>query len=136
MKNILLNILAVLAGLFIGGFINSTIIEYSSNIVALPEGVVPGDLESLKANIHRFELKNFVPVFLAHALGTLVGAIIATLIAQSSQLKFAMAIGCIFLLGGIAMVTMLPTPTWYIFTDLLGAYIPMAYLGWIITGKK
>ena len=44
-------------------------------------------------------------------------------------MKFAIAIGCFFSLGGIMMVFMLPgTPTWFIALDLIVAYIPMGYL--------
>jgi hypothetical protein len=41
-----------------------------------------------------------------------------------------MMAGIIFLMAGVAMVIMLPgTPIWFILVDLIGAYIPMAYLG-------
>ena len=42
----------------------------------------------------------------------------------------ALAIGFAFLAGGVMMVIMLPeTPLWFTLTDLLLAYLPMAYLG-------
>ena len=67
--------------------------------------------------------------FLAHALGTLVGAYIAARFAANNNMRFALLIGLIFLAGGIANVMMLPSPLWFTLVDLLGAYIPMAYLG-------
>jgi hypothetical protein len=66
---------------------------------------------------------------LAHALGTLVGAYIAALIAANNKLKFALGIGVFFLLGGITSVIMLPSPTWFSVLDLVVAYIPTAWLG-------
>jgi hypothetical protein len=43
----------------------------------------------------------------------------------------AMAIGFAFLAGGVMMVLTLPgTPWWFVVTDLIVAYLPMAYLGY------
>jgi hypothetical protein len=42
-----------------------------------------------------------------------------------------MAIGFAFLAGGVMMVLTLPgTPWWFVATDLVLAYLPMAYLGY------
>jgi len=38
-------------------------------------------------------------------------------------------VGALFLAGGIAASFMIPAPTWFIVLDLVGAYIPMAWLG-------
>lgn len=80
---------------------------------------------------------NLIIAFLAHALGTLVGAIIAGLIAATHKMKFALSIGLFFLIGGIINVFMLPSPLWFAIIDLAGAYIPMAWLGGkMASGKK
>ena len=80
--------------------------------------------------------EHFIMPFLAHALGTLVGAYIAATIAVNHKLKFALAIGGWFLLGGIVNIFMLPSPIWFTVVDLAGAYIPMAYLGGKLATKK
>ena len=72
--------------------------------------------------------KHFIMPFLAHALGTFVGAFVAAIIAISNKINLALAIGVLFLTGGISMVFMLPSPTWFTLLDLIGAYLPMAYL--------
>jgi hypothetical protein len=47
------------------------------------------------------------------------------------SLIHAMTIGFAFLAGGVMMVMILPeTPLWFIFSDLILAYLPMAYLGY------
>lgn len=43
-------------------------------------------------------------------------------------MRFAIAIGVIFLCGGIAASLMISAPAWFIALDLLAAYIPMAWL--------
>lgn len=135
MPPILRNILAVVAGVVIGSIVNMAIISISGSIIAPPEGVNPEDIESLKANIHLFEPKHFVMPWLAHALGTLVGAFIAAYIAVSRKMILALVVGAFFLVGGIMMVQMLPGPLWFTFVDLGLAYIPMGFLGWKIASS-
>ena len=129
MNPILKNILAVIAGIVVGSIVNMTLITVSGSIIPPPEGADVTTTEGLKASMHLFEPKHFIMPFLAHALGTLVGAIIAGLIAANNKMRFALSIGFVFLIGGIASVFMLPAPVWFSALDLIVAYIPMGYLG-------
>jgi len=104
------------------------LIILGSSLIPIPEGSDP-------MNAINWELTNFIFPFLAHALGTLVGAFLAAKIANSYQLPLAMSIGVFFLIGGVIMVYILPAPAWFICTDLIVDYIPMGYLGWIIAKK-
>lgn len=136
MNPILKNILAVVAGVVLGSIVNMGLIMISGSIIPPPEGVDVTNMESLKASMHLFEPKHFLFPFLAHALGTLAGAFVAALIAATHKMKFALGIGAFFLLGGIANVFMLSSPTWFAVLDLVGAYIPMGWLGGrLATGK-
>ena len=130
MKNILKNIAAIIVGAIIGASVNMGIIINSDSLISLPEGVVPGNMDSLVANIHLFEPINFLMPFLAHALGTLVGAFFAAKIAATYKLQFGLSIGVLFLLGGIQMANQLNAPLWFDIADIGFAYIPMAYLGY------
>lgn len=130
MKNILKNITAIIVGVVIGGLVNMGIIMISDSVIALPKGIDPSDMDSLVDNFHLFKPINFLMPFLAHALGTLIGAFIAAKIAATYKLQFALSIGILFLLGGIQMANILPAPNWFNIADLGFAYIPMAYLGY------
>ena len=79
--------------------------------------------------MHLFESKHFLFPFLAHALGTLAGALTAFLIAASYRSVFAYAVGAVSLAGGIAATLMIPAPMWFMILDLVVAYIPMAWIG-------
>ena len=130
MNPILRNILAVIAGLIVGSVVNMGIVTISEFIIPPPEGADVNSMEGLKASMHLFEPKHFIFPFLAHALGTLVGAYLAALIAINNKMKFALAIGAWFLIGGLVMVFMIPSsPMSFILIDLLLAYIPMAWIG-------
>lgn len=45
-----------------------------------------------------------------------------------------MLVGVFFLLMGIFMVLSVGGPLWFIILDLVGAYIPMAWLGYKLAG--
>ena len=128
--NILKNTLSLLAGLLMGGIVNMGIIMIGSAVIPLPAGVDATNMVSLKEGMHLFEWYNFVTPFLAHALGTLVGAVIAAWLAVSYRYMMAMIVGAFFLLGGIINVTMLPSPLWFTALDLGLAYLPMGWLGY------
>ena len=128
MPNVLRNVLAVIAGLVIGGVVNMALVTISPMIVPLPAGVDLNNPESISRAINLFEPRHFIMPFLAHALGTLTGALAAYLIAASYKARFAYVIGILFLCGGVAASFMIPAPTWFIALDLLVAYLPMAWL--------
>ncbi len=136
MTPILKNIVAVIGGVIVGMVVNMGLVSISGSIIPPPEGVDPSNMESLKENMHLFQPKHFIMPFLAHALGTLAGAFVAAFVAVGSKMKFALGIGVFFLIGGIAAVSMLPAPIWFNILDLVGAYLPMAWIGGRLTSRK
>ncbi|KJS07372.1 MAG: signal peptide protein [Flavobacteriales bacterium BRH_c54] len=129
MHPVLRNVLAVVLGLVVGSAVNMGIIMISGSIIPPPNGADITTMEGLKSTMHLFGPEHYIFPFLAHALGTLVGAFVAAKIAATNKIKFALAIGAFFFLGGAINAYMLPAPTWFLILDLAGAYFPMAYLG-------
>jgi hypothetical protein len=128
MPNAARNFLAVVAGVVVGMLLNGALIYLSPMVIPPPAGVDVTDPESLAAGIHLFQPKHFVMPFLAHALGTLVGAFVAFKLAVTHKARLAYVVGALFLVGGIWAATMIPAPTWFIALDLVAAYLPMAWL--------
>jgi hypothetical protein len=122
------NISAVVLGWLGGSIINMGLIQTGNSVFPI-SGIDPNDINAFAEIMPNLEFEYFIFPFLAHALGTFFGAIIASLIAVSKKMKFAMAIGGLFLLGGIIINFMLPGPAWFAVADILLAYIPMAWLG-------
>jgi hypothetical protein len=122
-------ILAVLVGAVIGGVVNMALIAVSGHVIAPPPGADMATAEGLKAAMPLLEPRHFLFPFLAHSLGTLAGAALATLIAPGRGKLPAFIVGAIFLLGGLAAVAMIPAPLWFSVLDLLLAYLPAAWLG-------
>ena len=101
---------------------------------------VPGvelfDFEAYAEAAPSLEFRHFIFPFLAHAMGTLVGALVAARIAASRKMIMSIIIGVVFLIGGIQAANTIPAPTWFMALDLVVAYIPMAWLGGRMGAKK
>lgn len=136
MSATLKNILAVITGLIIGSIVNMGIVMISGSIIPPPNGADVTTMEGLKESLHLFQPKHFLFPFLAHAIGTLVGAFIASKMAATQKKKMALLVGCLFLLGGIINVFLLEGPIWFNAVDVLFAYIPMALIGWKLAAVK
>lgn len=122
------NTLALLAGLVVGSVVNMSLVALGPQLIPPPAGVDPRSAESLAQAIHLFEPRHFLMPWLAHALGTFTGALVAWWLAASRRALFAYAVGLLFLCGGVAASLMIPAPAWFIALDLLLAYLPMAWL--------
>lgn len=136
MSPVLRNVLAVIAGLFIGGLVNMGLVMGLANVFPPPAGVDPTDPESIKASMHLYEFKHFIAPLLGHALGTLIGAFVAVKIAASQHKGIALGIGVFYLVGGILAVIMMGGPLWFKIVDLTLAYIPMALLAYKFGAPK
>ncbi len=123
------NILATVAGLAVGSVVNMALVTVGPHVIPLPEGADVSTMEGLRDSMKLFTPVNFLPPFLAHALGTLVGAFLAAKLAASHPMRCALFVGAFFLIGGIAAANMLGGPMWFNITDLVLAYIPMGLLG-------
>lgn len=133
--NIVRNVLAVIVGLIVGGIVNMAVIAAGHAIMPPPAGFDGSNLESVASTIHLLRPIDFIVPFLAHALGPLVGVLIAMFIAASGRKVITIILGCLFLVGGIAANVMIPAPMWYRAVDVVFAYIPMAFLGRKLSGK-
>jgi hypothetical protein len=129
MHHFLRSLLAAVAGLVLGAATNMGLILLGAGLVPPPDGVVPTSAESIRANLHLFEPRHFLFPFLAHAAGTFNGAFVAGVLAMPRGGWPPLAVGCFFLSGGISAAIMIPAPAWFIVTDLVLAYVPMAILG-------
>ena len=129
MSKFLRVLLAVVAGFVVGSVVNMALITVSGKVIPPPAEADLTTMEGLKAALPLFEARHFIFPFMAHALGTMVGAMVAFWLAPSKSSVPAYIVGGLFLLGGIANTFMLPAPAWFVAADLLLAYVPAAWLG-------
>lgn len=128
MNPILRNILAVIIGWAIGSIINMSLLQIGHTTMPI-EGIDPNDMDALAEIMPTLESKYFTFPFLAHALGALVGAFIAGMIAKVRKMRAAFIVGVLFLIGGIFINYIITGPLWYTIVDITLAYIPMAWIG-------
>lgn len=133
--NIVRNILAVVVGFIVGSVVNMGVITAGHALMPPPAGFDGSSMEGVASTIHLLQPIDFIVPFLAHALGPFAGVLTAMFIAATRHRTIAIIMGVLFLAGGIAANVAIPAPTWYRIVDLVFAYVPMAWLGWKVSGK-
>ena len=128
MRQILKNIGIIILGIIIGMIINIGLIIIGGMIFPPFENFEP-------MNAINWDFKYFIFPFLAHSIGTLSGAFVASKLSRNYHIIIPGIVGLYFLSGGIYMVTILPAPIWFICLDLIICYIPMCLLGWSLNKK-
>jgi hypothetical protein len=131
LKNSLVLPLSIIAGMIV----NSAIIQWGPLLIPYPTGVNMQTPEGIEAAIPHLKPIHYLMPWLAHALGTLAGALLVSLFSSNRRLLRSLVIGGLFLSAGIYMITLIPSPAWFTWLDLTLAYLPMAYLGWRLSGK-
>jgi hypothetical protein len=61
----------------LGSIVNMALIMLSGKVIPPPTGADVTTMEGLRAALHLFEPKHFIFPFLAHAVGTFVGATVS-----------------------------------------------------------
>jgi hypothetical protein len=127
--------LAIIMGIIIGGLVNFGIVALGPAVIPPPEGVDATNMETLKKSMHLFEAKHFLFPLLAHAIGSMMGGLLAAAIVKEHKMRFALGVGVFFFLGGMINIIILPAPTWFIVVDLILAYFPFAWMGGKLAGS-
>ena len=106
----------------------------------LPVGVTMEDAEALNKYMAIAPLGAMLLVIVSHAMGSFIGALVATLLSQISKWKNSspfkyqwLVIGLIFTVAGWYNLQELTHPNWFKI-DLL-FYLPAAYLGFKLVAK-
>ena len=107
----------------------------------LPEGLTMEDAEALNKYMAIAPLGAMLLVIVSHAMGSFIGALVATLLSQVSKWENSTAfkyqflfIGLLFTYAGWYNLENLIHPDWFKI-DLL-FYLPAAYLGYKLVAKR
>ena len=123
MKIALKNVVIIVSSVIAGMVVNLSLIIVGGLIFPPPQGFDP-------MNATDWGLEFFLFPLLAHSGGTFIGAFIASKLSSNSSVIMPIIVGVYFLSGGIYMTTVIPAPLWFLSLDLIGCYIPMAFLAW------
>jgi hypothetical protein len=122
------NILIFVGALILGSMVNGLIIQYGPVLIPPPEGLDFSTEKGLLEGMPRMEAKHFITPFFAHAIGTLVSAMLMKRFAFENAGRYTFGVAFLHLFGGIIMVYSYPAPFWFEAIDLIFAYLPMAWL--------
>ena len=112
MVRILIAIVAVIVGLFIGGTVNLGTGMLNVLIFPMPDGVSWNDSEAINEWIKDLPQSAFILVLVAHVSQAFVGGFVAALIAKRNMMCVAIAVGVLSLAAGIMNLLMIPAPSW------------------------
>ena len=127
--------LAVVAGVAIAVAIVFLGDELSHMLYPLPTDLDPADTDALRAHIATLPLGAFLLVMGGWALGTFVGAVVATRIGTAKPWIFP-AIVCIFMFAGTtATLIAIPHPLWFSIVSLI-AILASAWLAWLVAPQR
>jgi hypothetical protein len=132
MSPLLRNILAVVAGIGTCLLLNGLMLDLLMRLIPPPAGFDP----NTPSTYTPLEARHFIAPFLAHAVPSLIGGFLAARLAATRPMTFALVVGGMHLLGGIAAAFMIPAPMWFIALDLTVAYLPMAWVGGRLAGVR
>ena len=119
LRMLLVVVVVVVVGFLAGSAVNMGFILLGGHLVPPPVGSDVSSMDGLKAAMPLFGPANFVFPFLAHALGAVLGACVAALLAPGRSATLAWVVGGLFFLGGLANVFLLPAPLWFSVLDLV-----------------
>lgn len=131
-KQIGRNVLAVVVGTVIGMAAMTALHRLSGLVYPMPAGVDPMSSDpaqqaQLKAWFATLPAGAFVLATLAHGAGSLIAALVATLIEGRKSLRPAIIVGVLFTIAGIMNLREIPHPAWFGWVDL-PVYLPLAVL--------
>lgn len=131
------NICSIVLGCIIGALTNGFIVKYGPLLIPNPPGYSYATIELFKSTIHLLQPIHYLVPFTAHAVGTLVGSVVACKIALSSHKILSYLVATLFFLGSLYMVfALFPlSPMWFNVLDLVGAYFPMAWIAYKLALK-
>ena len=132
MNPVLRNILAVLCGTAACMVLNGSLLAFMMKLNPAPVGFDPNVLETYSM----LEARHLMNAFIAHAIPSWFGGALAAMLAATRKMTFALVVGGLHLIGGIAAAFMIPAPAWFIALDLVVAYLPMAWLGGKLSTRR
>ena len=121
-------ILSILAGLLAGAITVYLVEMVGHSIYPPPEGFDFDDPEQLKELMNIMPLGALVFVIVGWATGALLAGFTSTAILIEKRIMGALITGGAFMMFGLAMLIMIPHPTWFAIAGM-AVYLPSAYIG-------
>ncbi len=113
-------ILAVVAGL-VTGFILAAIFEtFDTFLYPPPPELDRSNIEQMNAYIQTLPIGAFLILLAAWVVATFGGGVVAWIIAKEKPMMFASIIGALLLAASVVNLVMIPHPTWFSISAVVG----------------
>lgn len=128
------SVIAVAAGLFVGGIATFGVEALGHAVVPPPPGLDVTNVEAVRAAMPTLPTAHFLPILVAYVVGPTLGAALAARMAPSRALVHAGAVAAFFLFGGIRNFMNIPHPTWFVLASC-AAFVAAPFLGTRLVGR-
>jgi len=125
---IIRSIVAVAAGVFIGGIATLGVEALGHVLVPPPAGLDVNDPAAVKAAMASLPTAHFLPILLAYVVGPTLGAALAARMAPARARLHASLVGGVFAVGGLMNFMTIPHPVWFVVLSML-AFVAAPLLG-------
>lgn len=112
-------ILAVVLGVIAAVVVIIAIEALGHSLYPLPEGLDITDSEAMRAYVKTLPVAALLIVMAAWIIATLIGGLLACLVARETPFIYSAIIGGLVLLGTIINLMSLPHPLWFSITSVL-----------------
>ncbi len=106
-------IIAVPAGVLVGGLGIYLIETLGHKLYPLPAGIDRNDMDAMASYVPTAPFMALFFVILAYAVGALLSGYISTKVAADGKVIYALICGLVFLLQTIYMMYIMPTSAWF-----------------------
>lgn len=128
------SIIAVSAGVFIGGIATLGVEALAHVIVPPPRGLDVTNPESVKAVMATMPAAHFLPILLGYLIGPTIGAALAARMSPSRPLVHAGIVGAFFMVGAVNNFNAIPHPLWFMVLAVV-AFVAAPFLGTRLVGR-
>ena len=128
------SVIAVAAGVFVGGIAVFGVEALAHAFIPPPPGLDVSDPAAVKVAIATLPTANFLPILLGYIVGPTLGATLAARMAPVRPFVHAGLVGGFFLVGGITNFVNLPHPVWFVALSIL-AFVLAPLAGTRLAGR-
>lgn len=129
------SVIAVCAGLFVGGLMMIVLERLGHVIAAPPVNNNPSDPASVRAAMETMTTTNFLLLLASYFGGSTLGCWIAARMSPSRAFRHALVVGALFIFTLASYFRQVPHPAWFVAASLV-AFAAAPFLGTRMSGKR
>ncbi|MBK6486659.1 MAG: hypothetical protein IPF98_07290 [Gemmatimonadetes bacterium] len=129
------SVIAVAAGVFVGGIAVFGVEALGHALVPPPAGLDVANPEAVRQAISTMPAVHFLPLLVAYLAGPSLGSALTARMAPAFPLRHAGVVAAFFLVGGLMNFRAIPHPTWFVLLAVL-AFVAAPFVGVRMAGRR